>query len=159
MSRLQRAVPLLAMAFVMASLTLSPGQARAADAATKDEAVAMVKKAVAAIKAEGADKSYAEIDNPAGPFVDRDLYIVVYGLDGMVLAHGADAKRIGTNQINDKDADGKEFVKERVELAKTQPSFWQSYKFMNPVTKTVQPKQMYCERLDQTVVCGGVCQS
>jgi hypothetical protein len=30
---------------------------------------------------------------------------------------------------------------------------------MNPVTKTVQPKQMYCERLDQTVVCGGVYQS
>ena len=54
-----------------------------------------------------------------GPFVDRDLYIVVYGLDGMVLAHGADAKRIGTNQMNDKDADGKEFVKERIELAKT----------------------------------------
>jgi cytochrome c len=80
-------------------------------------------------------------------------------LDGMVLAHGADAKRIGTNQINDKDADGQEFVKERVELDKTQPSFSQSYKFMNPVTKTVQPKQIYCERLDQTVVCGGVYQS
>jgi cytochrome c len=159
MSRVQRAVQLLAMAFVAASLALSPGQARAADAATKDEAVAMVKKAVSAIKAEGADKAYAEIDNPAGPFVDRDLYIVVYGMDGMVLAHGADAKRIGTNQINDKDADGKEFVKERVELAKTQPSFCQSYKFMNPVTKTVQPKQMYCERLDETVVCGGVYQS
>jgi cytochrome c len=155
----QRAVQLLAMAFVAASLALSPGQARAADAATKDEAVAMVKKVVSAIKAEGADKAYAEIDNPAGPFVDRDLYIVVYGMDGMVLAHGADAKRIGTNQINDKDADGKEFVKERVELAKTQPSFWQSYKFINPVTKTVQPKQMYCERLDETVVCGGVYQS
>src|SRR5438874_13313525 len=117
MSTLQRAVKLPAKAVVVAQLALIPGEARAADAATKDEAVAMVKKAVAAIKAEGADKSYAEIDNPAGPFVDRDLYIVVYGMDGMVLAHGANKKRIGTNQINDKDADGKEFVKERVELA------------------------------------------
>jgi signal transduction histidine kinase len=76
----------------------------------------------------------------------------------MVLAHGADAKRIGTNQIDDKDPDGKAFVKERVELAATQPSFWQSYKFRNPVTNTVEPKEMYCERLDQTVVCGGVYQ-
>jgi hypothetical protein len=58
----------------------------AADPVTKDEAVAMVKKAVTAIKAEGAEKAYAEITNPTGPFVDRDLYIVVYGLDGMVLA-------------------------------------------------------------------------
>jgi hypothetical protein len=33
-------------------------------------------------------------------------------MDGMVLAYGADKKRIGTNPLNDKDADGKEFVKE-----------------------------------------------
>jgi hypothetical protein len=29
---------------------------------------------------------------------------------------------------------------------------------MNPVTHEVEPKEMYCERLDQTVVCGGVYQ-
>ena len=55
--------------------------------------------------------------------------------------------------------DGKEFVKERMELAKIKPSFWQSYKFMNPATNQVEPKQMYCERLNDTVVCGGVYQS
>jgi cytochrome c len=143
---------------LVAALAVSGGMASAATGATKDEAVAMVKKAVGAIKAEGPGKAYAEISDQKGPFVDRDLYIVVYGLDGMVLAHGADAKRIGTNQIGDKDADGKLFVKERVELAKTQPSFWQEYKFMNPVTKKVEPKQMYCERLDETAVCGGVYQ-
>jgi hypothetical protein len=49
-------------------------------------------------------------------------------------------------------------VKERVELAATKPSFWQSYKFINPVTRGIAPKEMYCERLDQTVVCGGVYQ-
>ena len=81
----------------------------------------MVQKAVAAIKSEGAEKAYAEISNPSGKFVDRDLYIVVYGLDGVVLAHGANASRVGTNQIDDKDPDGKAFVKERVELAKQQP--------------------------------------
>ena len=118
----------------------------------------MVKKAVAYIKTDGPDKAYPAISNPTGEFVDRDLYIVVYGLDGVVLAHGANAKRIGTNQIDDKDPDGKAFVKERVELAATHPSFWQTYKFMNPVTHKVEPKEMYCERLDQTVVCGGVYQ-
>ena len=72
-----------------------------------------------------------------------------------MLALGADAKRIGTNQLADTDPDGK-VVKERVELAATHPSFWQTYKFMNPVTHKAEPKDMYCERLDQTVVCGGV---
>src|SRR4029079_4194616 len=140
----------------MVIATLFSLTALAATGATKDEAVAMVKKAVSAIRSDGPNKVYAEIDDKAGPFVDRDLYIVVYGLDGMVLAHGADAKRIGTNQINDKDVDGKEFIKERVALAKTRSSFWQSYKFMNPVTNAVEPKEMYCERLADTAVCGGV---
>ena len=99
------------------------GAVLAATGAGKDDAVAMVKKAVSAIKDKGPDKAYPEISNPRGKFVDRDLYVVVYGLDGMVLARGADAKRIGTNQLADKDPDGKEFVKERVELAATQPSF------------------------------------
>jgi hypothetical protein len=26
---------------------------------------------------------------------------------------------------------------------------------MNPVTKTIEPKEMYCERLNDTIVCGG----
>jgi hypothetical protein len=132
------------------------GIAFAVQPAGKDEAVAMVKKAVAYIKAEGPDTAYPAIDDRSGQFVEGDLYVVVYGLDGKVLAHGADAARIGTNQIGDKDPDGKAFVKERVELAAKQPSFWQSYKFMNPVSKKVEPKQMYCERLDTTVVCAGV---
>ena len=47
-------------------------------------------------------------------------------------------------------------VKERVELAQANPSFWQDYKFTNPETKKIEPKTMYCERLEQTVVCGGI---
>ena len=155
--KIRAIVPLAAAAFV-ATLYLAGGNIVSADPATKDEAVAMVQKAVASIKSEGAEKAYAEISNPSGKFVDRDLYIVVYGLDGLVLAHGANASRVGTNQIDDKDPDGKAFVKERVELAKQQPSFWQTYKFMNPVTKKVEPKQMYCERLAETAVCGGIYQ-
>jgi signal transduction histidine kinase len=127
--------------------------------ATKEQAVAMVQKAVAAIKSEGPEKAYAEISNLSGPFVQGDLYIAVVGFDGTLLAYGADTDEdIGDNVMNLKDSDGKEVVKERIELARKQPSFWQSYKFTNPVTKTIEPKQMYCERLEETVVCGGVYQ-
>ena len=134
----------------------SIGSSVAAERATKDEAVAMVKKAVAFIKQQGSEKAYAEISNKKVQFIDRDLYIVVYRLDGHVLAHGANEKLIGTDQIAAKDPDGKQFVSERVELAKKQDSFWQSYKFPDPLTKNVEPKEMYCERLSDTAVCGGV---
>ncbi len=125
--------------------------------ATKDQAIAMVKKGVGFIKANGTEKGYAEISNKTGSFVDRDLYLVVYGMDGKCLAHGANERQIGRDLIELKDIDGKAFIKERVEMGKTSPKgFWQDYKFTNPTTKKIEPKQMYCERLAETLVCGGV---
>jgi cytochrome c len=130
--------------------------ARAEDRATKAEAEAMVKKAVTFIKANDADKAYSEITNRQGQFIDRDLYIVVYDLDGKCLAHGANAKLVGKDLSDSTDADGKAFVKERIELAKAKQSFWQEYKFTNPVDKKIEPKETYCERLDNVAVCGGI---
>jgi len=144
----------LAAAAVGAIMTV--GGADAADRATKEQAIAMVNKAVAYIKANGTEKAYAEIDKKGGMFTDRDLYIIVYGFDGHVLAHGANAKLIGTDQSNAKDSNGKAFVAERVALAKKGQPFWQDYTFMDPLTHTVQPKETYCQPLNDTAVCGGV---
>lgn len=146
----------LAVTAVTATAVLAWSGAWAQEHASRAEAEAMVNKGVAFIKANGKDKGYAEISNKQGQFEDRDLYLVVYGLDGKVWAHGANAKMVGRNLIDLKDVDGKEFVKERVELGKAKPSFWQDYKFTNPVTRKIGAKSMFCERLDDTVVCGGV---
>ncbi len=143
-------------AVAAALLCAAPLAALASNNATPAEATAMVKKGVAFIKANGKDKGYAEITNKQGSFVDRDLYLVVYGLDGVVRAHGANEKMVGKNLIELKDIDGKAFVKERVELAQSKGTFWQDYKFTNPVTKKIEPKSMYCEKLEDSVVCGGV---
>jgi signal transduction histidine kinase len=140
------------------SLSALAGTVHAAEGgATKEEAVAMVKKGVGAIKSQGADKVYAEISDKANPtWHKEDLYLTVYQLDGTVKAHGANSKMIGKNLIELKDIDGKAFVKERMDLAKAHANFWQDYKFTNPETKKIEPKSMYCERLDETVVCGGI---
>jgi cytochrome c len=132
------------------------GSAAAGDGAGKDDAIAMVKKAVSFIKEQGADKAYGEFTSKAAGFIDRDLYVVVYQLDGKVLAHGSNAKFVGKDLIDAQDVDGKLYVKERVEMAAQQPSFWQDYKFVNPVSKKVEPKQMYCEKVDNTAVCAGI---
>ena len=150
-----RAIAPLAAAAIVATVYFASGDVASAAPATKEEAVAMVQKAVAAIKSEGAEKAYTEISNLSGPFVKGDLYIAVVGFDGTLLAYGSDVgERVGNNVMNLKDSDGKEVV----ELAKKEPTFWQSYKFINPLTKTIEPKQMYCERLEETIVCGGVYQ-
>lgn len=130
--------------------------ANAEDRATKKEAESMVKKAVAAYKSSG-EKSFADFTAPNKKFTSKDLYIVVYDLNGKCLAHGQNAKQVGKDLIGMKDPDGKTFVKERVELTKSKGKFWQDYKFTDPLTKKVLAKQMYCEKADnKNIICGGV---
>lgn len=124
--------------------------------ATKKDAEAIVKKAVAHVKSAGKDAAYKSFTDKGAGWVDKDLYVVSYDLNGVVLAHGQNAGMVGKNLIELKDPDGKAFIKERVDLAKTKGKFWQDYKFTDPVTKKVLPKEMYCEKLDESVVCAGV---
>ncbi len=145
----------LALAATVAGLCLNPAQAKDGNA-TAAEATAMVKKGVVYLKANGKDKTYAAISDKHGQFIDRDLYLVAYGMDGTAYAHDANEKMIGKNLIDLKDIDGKPFVKERIDLAQAKGSFWQDYKFTNPTNKKIEPKSMYCERVDDVVLCGGV---
>ena len=136
--------------------TFSTGLFAKDEKANKDEAIAMVKKGVAFIKANGKDKGYTEIVSKTGQFTDRDLYLTVTGMDGTVRAHGANEKMVGKNLLDLKDIEGKAFVQAFVNQAKTNNSFWEDYKFTNPLTKKIEPKSMYCEKLDDTIVCGGI---
>ena len=127
----------------------------AAQFGTAAEAEAMVKKAVQLIKTEGKEKAFVEINNPKGKFVDRDLYIFVYDMSGKCVAHGFNPKMIGKDLFEMKDTDGKYFVKERIEIGKTKGKGWQDYKFTDPITKKIEPKTAYVERIDDLIVgCG-----
>lgn len=143
-----------AVALVLgASLGIS---AVAAERVTPKEAEAMVKRGVAFIKATPRDKAMTEITDPKGQFVDRELYLTVYKMDGTAMAHGANAKFVGKNMMDLRDGNGKEHIRERMEMAKTKSAFWQDFTFLNPVNKKIEPKQMYCEKSDELVVCGGI---
>jgi cytochrome c len=124
--------------------------------ATEADAVAMVKKGVSYLHSQGREAGYAEFTSKTSAFHLQDLYLVVYGLDGVVRAHGANEKMVGKNLLGLKDIDGKAFVQERVDLAKAKSTFWQDYKFTNPENHKVEPKRMYCERMDDVIVCGGI---
>jgi signal transduction histidine kinase len=122
---------------------------------TAAEAEALVKKAVTQIKADGKEKVFAEINNPKGKYIDRDLYIFVYDLKGVCVAHGFNQKMIGKDLSGMKDKDGKSYVKERIEIAQTKGKGWQDYKFTDPLSKKIEQKSAYIERLDDLIVgCG-----
>jgi signal transduction histidine kinase len=150
-------VAALALAFILGSTATFAEDKKG----TAKEATAMVQNAIAHIKKAGREKAFADFDNPKGGFVDRDLYIVVYDLKGKVLAHGANAKMIGKDLIDLRDVDGKYFVRERVEMMSKSANAtgWQDYKFMNPTTSQIEPKQMYLQRYEDLIVGCGIYKS
>ncbi len=78
-------------------------------------------------------------------------------MKGKVLAHGSNEKMVGKEVIDLRDNDGKYFVKERVEMMSKGPDAkgWQDYKFMNPVSRAIEPKSMYLHRFEDLIVgCG-----
>ncbi len=146
----------LAVAAALSLLTFAPPvPAPAQEVATTKDAEMMVHQAVGFLKKEGRAKAFEEFNNPKGRFTYRDLYITVYDMNGKCLAHGQKKERIGKDLINDKDPDGKEFVKERIKIAKAAGKGWQEYKFMNPATQKVEQKVAYFERVEDVIVlCG-----
>jgi len=123
----------------------SVGVAMAQEKGTADEAQAMVKKAVAFMKEVGKDKALAEFNNPKGKFVSKDLYVWATSMDGTNLSHPYTPALIGKNMYNLKDADGKLFVQERINILKTKSSGTIEYRWTNQNTKKTEQKVAYFE--------------
>jgi len=122
---------------------------------TTKEGKAMVDKAVSYLKKNGNNVAYAEFTNPKGKFVDRDLYIFVIDMNGKMIAHGANKALIGKNLIGLKDSEGNAFIEKMVDLAQSKGNGWVDYKWTNPVSKKIEAKSSYIQRVgDVFVGCG-----
>jgi cytochrome c len=144
--------PLALLLLAMATV----GTAAAPQGATPDEAEALVQQGVVYLGTQGAERAFAAFSDPHGPFRRSELYLVAYATDGVVLAHGGMARLIGRNLTRLTDPDGRAFVRERVERARTEKAFWHQYRFVNPVSGRVEAKSTYCESTPGAIVCAGV---
>jgi cytochrome c len=143
-----------APAFAQSAAPAAPAATAAPSYASVAEAEAMVKKAVVFFKKNGKDKAVAEFQKNPGPFIDRDLYVTVYDLEGNALSH-INPKMVGKNMMDLRDPSGKYHIKERIESARKDNSGWQDFSFFNPQTKKVEPKRMYWEKHDNLVFAAG----
>ena len=141
--------------YVLLAVTCLALPALAADLrATPEEAKAMLTKAIAHVKAVGPDKALADFMVKSGPWVDRDLYVSVYDMTGKTLAH-VNPRLVGKDNINLQDANGKFPIKERFEIIKAKGKGQQELAFLNPMTKQIESKLMYFEKVGDLVLsCG-----
>lgn len=140
-----KAIVVVMFALIVSLITAPYTQA----AGTAAEAEAIVKKAVAYVKANGVDKSIPVFNNKEGEFVKGDLYVFMFrvsdkqGSRVVTLAHSANPGLIGKDLYELKDPNGKQFMAEMSKKAMKEKGGWVDYKWSHPETKKIGDKSSY----------------
>lgn len=113
---------------------------------TKEEAKALVAKAIVYFRANGKERAFSEISNPGGIFVKGDLYIIVYDMNGVCVANGFNARLINKNMRDIEDSEGKLYVKNFIDITRAKGNGWLNYKFANASTYRIEKKTAYVEK-------------
>ena len=120
------------------------------------QAVALVKKAVAHIKSKGQKTALRDLCDPHGGFVNGEFYVAVNRNNGLCVAHGVKPHWVGQIHLDLRDADGKFFVREYIDIATKQGRGWLDFRWQNLVTGRVQEKSGDVELVDDLVVSRGI---
>jgi methyl-accepting chemotaxis protein len=121
----------------------------------RERAIAMVKKAVAHVKAAGPERAFDDFQDPNGAFQMGDLYVMVFDKQGVLRAHGRRPEIRGRNDWDVTDADGKHQTREVIQVAESRGAGWVDYRWENPRSGQIEPKSTYVEACgDYVVGCG-----
>ncbi len=130
----------------------------ASQVSERPKAEALVKEGFTFLKANGKAALVSEVQKASGKFHTKPaspLYLFVYDLNGVVLAHGAEVNLLGVNRLNVKDPDGKQYTKEFIAVGQKKGGGWVDYKRMNPETKKIENKVSFCLAEGDIVIgCG-----
>jgi len=127
------------------------------DNGTPEEAQALVERGAEFLRAHGKQALVEDINKQAaGQFIERDLYLMVLNLsDYHFIAHGTNARILNYDSRQVKDPDGKDYMREAVDIARNTGEGWVEYEFNHPVTTEVLPKVTFIKRVgDVCVGCG-----
>jgi methyl-accepting chemotaxis protein len=122
----------------------------------RERAVQLVKKAVTHVREHGLRRACDDFNDPRGAFRQGNAYIWVGDFDGVVLANGSNPDARGQNNLKTKAADGRLFIQEIIETAKTRGKGWCDYPWKNPQTKRTEQKSTYFEAVDGAFIACGI---
>jgi len=100
--------------------------------ANRDAAEDLVKKGYAYMKKHGESAARSEFTGATkNDFRYGDLYLFVYDMKGVCIAHGGNETYVGQNHFNKLDQDGRPYVKEYIEKAMKNDYGWVDAKLNN----------------------------
>jgi len=151
-------MPKLPMCALALAMLAAGANAQPPGASSEEDALALLRQAQAYLKANGLDKATAEFNRLDSPFNSRsainphgDLYLYSVAPDGFQAVHGKNPKIRGKVMIEMRDADGFYLIREFVRLCfhTKEGKGWVLYKWPHPITKQVEPKRGYVERVPE----------
>ncbi|UGV41507.1 cache domain-containing protein [Methanococcoides orientis] len=126
--------------------TLSPDLS---STASPEELIAFVENAYEYANVQGQEAALREFNNRTGQFVDGELYIFAYDIDGTTLALPFQPEVIGTDRWNITDANGTAYIQEMAATAQSNGSFFR-YLYVDPADNfTVKQKLSYVMMVDE----------
>jgi cytochrome c len=131
------------LALFLLALTPVMGATTPAGVPSRNDVIAQVTKAVEFYRANGRERTLAELNRRDGQFAQGMDYVDVHDLNGVCVAHPVSPDVVGQNRLDVADMHGKRFIREIVEAAKTQPAGWVSYMRENPNNGKVEKKIAY----------------
>ncbi len=125
-------------------------------AGSPDVALNMAKKAATLLKQAGHVSAFRQFSDPDGEFIQGDQYVFVLNQQGKLVANGFFPKLVGSVVLESKDANGRLFVREMLDKAKSSGSGWIDYQWINPCNGQVERKNTYFVQVGTYIVCVGV---
>jgi methyl-accepting chemotaxis protein len=124
-------------------------------AEARERAMDLVRRGVEHLRRHGPRKAFADFNDPAGGFVDREYFLLAFDMSCVVQANGGNPATVGNANADLKDADGRPVTSEFIRVARERGSGWVDYRWHNPAVRRVQRKSSYCVREgDYVVACG-----
>jgi len=117
---------------------------------------ALVDRAAGLIEKKGKDV-FPEFKKKGGEWFKDDTYLFVARMDGVTLVNAAFPDEEGKNRLDLKDANGKPFVREIIDMLKTRDSGWVDYAWPKPSETRPSKKSAYVRKakLDKDTVYVG----
>lgn len=114
----------------------------------------MLERAVAYYRKSG--KQALAAFSRAGEFLDGELYVYVIDSKGLMLASGGPSVTlVGRNILDLKDSEGKNFIREMVDLSRTKGGGSVDYRWLNREHGAVERKVVFFKQVDDAIVVVG----
>jgi cytochrome c len=120
--------------------------------ATRPVAQALAERAAEHLAKAGPAQAFKDFQDPAGGFLDGDLYVFVFDFEGTLMASGGFPRAVGRNLVINYHEPSATQVRNLIQVARGQGKGWSEYVWRNPCTGRRELKISYVIKVGDLVV-------